>query len=334
MQIFITGVAGFLGSHLADRMIRLGHTIVGIDNLAGGSIENVSSAVAFYQEDCINIDRITALMKGSDIVYHTACSAYDGLSVFSPMYVTNHTFQNSISVISAAIQNNVKRFIFCSSMARYGSLDHLPFTEESKCEPENPYGIAKLAVEKVLESLAKVHNMEYVILVPHNIIGPRQCYQDPYRNVASIMINRILQGHRPIIYGDGQQKRCFSFIDDVMHCFEHALTSPHVNGEIINVGPDEELISITDLCFTICKLMQVDCNPIYVDARPLEVKFATCSANKARQLLGYTTRTSLQQGLTKMIEAIKVQGAKPFKYNRPLEIVSHLTPKTWIECLI
>ena len=334
MKIFITGIAGFLGCHLAERMISLGHEVIGVDNLEGGKLENLPEGVTFYKEDCLNMEHITPLMKGCDVVYHAACAAYDGLSVFSPMYVTNNTFQISLSIISCAIQNNIKRFVHCSSMSRYGKQDKLPFEEDMVCNPENPYGIAKLAVEKILENLADLHSMEYVILVPHNIIGPKQCYEDPYRNVASIIINRILQGKRPIIYGDGNQKRCFSFIEDVIHCFELSLFSPNVLRQVINVGPDEEFVTINELCKIICELMNTQFDPIYVNERPLEVKLATCSANKARKLLNYQTKTSLQEGLTEMIEYIKSKGAKPFIYNRPIEIRNKLLPVTWERKLI
>jgi UDP-glucose 4-epimerase len=333
MKIYITGVAGFLGSHLAERMLKLGHEVVGIDNLEGGYLRNVPSGVEFYEGDCLDLDLLNRTMKGAEVVYHAACTAYDGLSVFSPHYVTQNTFQNSVSTISSAIQNGVRRFVYCSSMARYGKQDRIPFEETMSCNPENPYGIAKLSVEKALEGLATVHQMEYVILVPHNIIGPRQCYEDPYRNVASIMINRILQNKPPIIYGDGNQMRCFSFIEDVIHCFEISLTSPDVNKEIINVGPDEEFVTINQLCQIICRLLKVDFAPTYVAARPLEVHLATCSANKARHLLQYKTQTTLEQGLSHMIEYIKQMGPRPFKYNHKIEILNHLTPKTWSEKL-
>jgi UDP-glucose 4-epimerase len=173
--------------------------------------------------------------------------------------------------------------------------------------------------------------MEYVILIPHNIIGPKQCFEDPYRNVAAIMINRILQGKRPIIYGDGEQQRCFSFIDDVISCFEQALLSPYAHGETINAGPDESPVTVNALCLQICALMGVPFNPIYVTERPLEVKVATCSADKARRLLNYRTKTTLEEGLAKMVEYIRRYGPLPFKYNRPLEINNALTPVTWTQ---
>ena len=212
MKVFITGVAGFLGSHIADALLELGHEVLGCDNLIGGYKDNIPKGVSFYQEDCNNLEKMQHLLRGVDIVYHTACTAYEGLSVFSPKLVVENTMMNTISMASAAIQNGVKRFVYCSSMARYGTQKVIPFTEDMICNPQDPYGIAKLSSEKMLENLCSIHGMELVIAIPHNIIGPRQKYDDPFRNVASIMINLMLQGRQPIIYGDGMQKRCFSFV--------------------------------------------------------------------------------------------------------------------------
>ena len=210
MKIFITGVAGFLGSHLADLMIANGHTVAGNDNMIGGYFDNVPQDVEFHQIDCCDLENLTKAMEGCDIVYHTAATAYEGLSVFSPVLVTKNIFEASVTTITAAIRNNVKRIVYCSSMARYGHHDEVPYKETYECRPQDPYGIAKKAGEDVLRNLCDTHGVEYVIAVPHNIVGPRQKYDDPFRNVMSIMLNRMLQGKQPILYGDGEQKRCFS----------------------------------------------------------------------------------------------------------------------------
>jgi len=334
MRIFITGIAGFLGSHIADKMIQKGHKIIGVDNLVGGSIENVNKEVEFYQEDCNNLKAMFNYMKGSDIVFHAACSAHDGLSVFSPYFITNNTFQISMSVLSAAISNKIKRFVYCSSMSRYGEQDTVPFTEDMVCNPKVPYSIAKYASELVIKQLCELNNVEYVIVVPHNIIGARQKYTDPYRNVAAIMINRILQNKQPVIYGDGMHKRCFSFIDDVIYCLERVLVQDNLNKEIINIGPDEEFITINQLAQTIADIMGFDLDPIYVQQRPLEVELATCSAEKARRLLNYKTTVSLKDGLKSMIDFITSKGPKPFTYNFEIEILNKKTPETWLQQLI
>ena len=174
MKIFITGVAGFLGSHLADLMISQGHKVAGNDNMIGGYTDNVPQDVEFHQVDCCDLENMTKAMEGCDIVYHTAATAYEGLSVFSPVLVTRNIFEASVTTITAAIRNKVKRIVYCSSMARYGHHDELPYKESFECRPQDPYGIAKKAGEDVLRNLCETHGVEYVIAVPHNIVGPRQ----------------------------------------------------------------------------------------------------------------------------------------------------------------
>jgi len=329
MRVFISGIAGFLGSHLADRMLALGHEVIGVDSLIGGNLENVPEEAEFHQIDCSYLNSMVKYTKGCDVLLHAACTAYEGLSVFSPHLVTQNTFQITSTLLSAAIQNDVRRFVFCSSMARYGTQDVLPFTEEMVCRPQDPYGIAKYAAEKLIENLCHVHGMEYVIGVPHNIIGPRQKYNDPYRNVASIMINLMLQGRQPVIYGDGNQKRCFSFVQDCVNCIEQLVTRDDVSGQVFNIGPDEEFVTINELAEVIADIVNFKLDPIYVADRPQEVKFATCSANKARRVLGYKTTIGLREGLEQLACYIHRQGSKRFRYHLDVEILNERTPVTW-----
>ncbi len=332
MRIFITGIAGFLGSHLADSFALDGHEVSGCDSLIGGDFANIGyqKRVTYTRTDCNDVT--ASMLADIDVVYHCAATAYEGLSVFSPKLITQNIVGASVSMISAAIQARVKRFVMCSSMARYGT-NEVPFVESMRPNPQDPYGIGKLASEQMLQNLAKTHGMEYVIAVPHNIIGPRQKYDDPYRNVASIMINRLLQGKQPIIYGNGRQKRCFSYIGDVLPALAKLATAP-VDREIINIGPDEEFVTINHLAATIAEIIGVELDPIYMPDRPCEVQLATCSADKARALLGYETRYTLRESLRSMINDIKQRGTKPFKYHLPVEIQSDLTPETWTKRLI
>ena len=329
-RVFITGIAGFLGSYVADEFIKNGYEVAGNDNLIGGYEDNVPKDAAFYPIDCRSdqIKGIFELFK-PDILVHTAATAYEGLSVFSPSFVTSNIYEASISVFSAAISNNVKKIVNCSSMARYGAIT-TPFKEDDHPKPQDPYGIAKYAVEQTLECLAKVHSIDYVTLVPHNIIGPRQKYDDPFRNVAAIMINRCLQNMPPIIYGDGTQTRCFSFIQDVIDCLMCACIDNSSNGEVINIGPDEEVITINQLAEKVSKLTGYEGDPIYLSDRPQEVKHAICSSNKARRLLNYGTKVSLDEGLSSMVEYIRGRGSFRFNRHIPIEIISELTPKTWV----
>ena len=331
MKIMITGVAGFLGSHLADEFIKHGHTVIGIDNLIGGYYENVPSAVEFYAKDLGDFDAVEQHFRGVDLVVNTACTAYEGLSVVSPALVTRNTSHITAVALSASVKHNVKKFVHMSSMARYGEQDTIPFTEDMTPKPQDPYGIAKYASELLVKNLCETHGMSYVILVPHNIIGPRQKYDDPFRNVASIMTNRMLSGKQPIIYGDGEQKRCFSFINDVIPCAVSACESDEVNGKIINIGPDEEFVTVNQLAFQIAKILDFNLDPIYMPPRPQEVKNANCSSDLARELLNYKTKTLLSDGLKELVDWIKSKGAKPFDYHLPLEFVTEKTPLTWVD---
>jgi UDP-glucose 4-epimerase len=333
MRIFITGIAGFLGSHLADRMINLGHDVLGNDTLIGGYEDNVNHKATLYKVDCCNRERMADIMKNVDVVIHTAATAHEGLSVVSPDFITKNVFQATVSTISAALENKVRRFVYCSSMARYGN-QQTPFTEDMKPMPVDPYGIAKVAGEDTLRMLSDTHGMEWNIAVPHNIVGPRQRYDDPFRNVMSIMINRNLQGKPAIIYGDGLQTRCFSYVDDCIQCLEKLMLDNDIVGQIINIGPDEGTITVKDLANLIANKTGCNLQPIHVDDRPQEVKHATCSADKARQVLNYKTTTDLETAVERTIDYIKKRGTKPFDYTFPLEIVNSKTPRTWKERLI
>lgn len=329
MKIFISGLAGFLGSHIADRMLAMGHEVVGCDNLIGGYEDNVPKNAEFYYHDLKQFAGLRDLLKGCDVVYHTACTAYEGLSVFSPSLVSENTFQISVNLMTAAIQSNVRRFVHCSSMARYGFLPTTPFTEDMECKPQDPYGIAKFSAELLLKNLAMVHGIELTIAVPHNIVGPRQKYDDPYRNVASIMINLMLQKRSPVIYGDGLQTRCFSDVRDDIDCLTQLAFSDTAVGETFNIGPDEEEVTILELYQTIKKIIGFQGDPIFMPGRPQEVKHATCSADKIRRFFGYETKYKLHESMEALVEYIAARGTRQFVYHLPLEIVSELTPDTW-----
>lgn len=162
--------------------------------------------VKFHDLDLSDFDSVNELLNGVDTVINAACTAYEGLSVFSPAFITRNTSHITTVAVSASIKHGIKKFVHMSSMTRYGSQDFVPFLESMTPKPQDPYGIAKYASELITYNLGQTHGMAFVILVPHNIIGLRHKYNDPYRNVASIMINRFLQGKQPAIYGDGSQK--------------------------------------------------------------------------------------------------------------------------------
>jgi UDP-glucose 4-epimerase len=333
MHIFITGIAGFLGSNLAEYYSKKNFKVSGCDNLVGGSLDNIDlNKINFFKADCEDFEKMKKIMTGVDVLCHSAAYAHEGLSTFSPVLISNNNVTGSVSVFTAAIINNVKRIVYCSSMARYGNIK-IPFREDDELKPVDPYGVSKVAAENILKILSKTHNIQYNIAVPHNIIGRRQKYDDPYRNVVSIMINLMLQKRNPIIYGDGNQKRTFSDVDDCIYCLDKLLTDPNIVSQVINIGPDEEFTSINELYRLLSNKLKFNLEPKYLEDRPNEVKEATCSADKARKILGYKTSVSLDKSLDKMIDYIKKKGPKNFQYNYPLEINNEKTPLAWKERL-
>ena len=166
MKILVTGAAGFLGSHLCEKLIELEHEVIGIDNMIGGYQDNVPKKTIFFNFDCCDFDKINKIMSGVDVVYHCAATAHEGLSVFSPIEITKNNYLASITIFTSAIKNKVKRIIFCSSMARYGS-QKTPFTEDMTPKPVDPYGISKVASENVLMNLC---NLVCVVNVRNNVM--------------------------------------------------------------------------------------------------------------------------------------------------------------------
>ena len=237
-------------------------------------------------------------------------------------------------MLSAACQNKVKRFVFLSSMARYGA-GLVPFVEdETPLCPRDPYGIAKVAAEKLTRMLCETHGIEWAVAVPHNVYGPGQRYDDPYRNVAAIFANLMLQGKQPFIYGNGQQRRCFSYVEDCIGpLVTLGLPGNTASGLIVNIGPDGEFITILELAETLAGIIGVDLEPLFVPSRPCEVKDANCSAGRARKVLGFSPKVSLYGGLARMVDWIRRRGPLPFVYDLPLEIVNGETPQTWVKHL-
>ena len=333
MHIFITGIAGFLGSNLSEFYLNKGFKVSGCDNLVGGSLDNINlTKVNFFKANCEDFETMKKITKNVDVLCHAAAYAHEGLSSFSPVLISSNNVTGSVSVFTAAIINKVKRIVYCSSMARYGNIK-IPFKEEDQLKPVDPYGVSKVAAENILKILSETHGIEYNIAVPHNIIGPKQKFDDPFRNVVSIMINLMLQKKRPIIYGDGNQKRTFSDIDDCIYCLDKLLTDPQIVSQIVNIGPDEEYISINELYRLLSNKLKFNLEPKYLKDRPKEVKDALCSADKARKILGYKTNVNLDKSLDKIINYISRKGPRDFQYNYLLEIINEKTPVSWKEKL-
>lgn len=326
--IVVTGVAGFLGSHIATALVSRGHRVIGNDNMIGGFTANIPAGVEYHNTDCCDFQGMVKICQGADVVIHTAATAHEGLSVFSPSFITKNIFDATVTTTSAAIAADVKRFVMCSSMARYGD-QTAPFTEDMDTKPVDPYGIAKAAAEQVLKTLCEVHDMEFNVAVPHNIIGPGQNYTDPYRNVLSIMLNRSLSGKPIYIYGTGQQVRCFSYIDDCVESLIRIALDKNIVNNTINIGPDRGSVTIEQLANMVVAETGSTEPHIYTQGRPQEVSHATCSSDKARELLDFECVTKLEDAITHTADWIRKHGTKEFDYHIPLEIQTHKTPITW-----
>ena len=327
-RIFITGVAGFLGSHLAEWALSQNYEVDGCDNLSLGNKKNIPKGVKFYEYDILDLEKNKTYLSGIDIVFHAAAYPYDNFSLSSPFKVVKNTFSTTASILTAAISNNVTRFVYCSSMSRYGN-NKSPFTEDMEPRPLTPYGIAKTSGENLVKNLAQVYGFEYVICIPHNIFGPRQVYNDPHRNAVSLIINQMLQNRSPIIYGDGEQKRGFSPIQDLIPLFQGLLFSKKTKNQVINIGPDEESLSLNKLIQTLNDIMGKKIKATYRPFRPQEVKTALCSAKKARQILNYKKVISLKAALEKLVRWIEAKGPTKFSYNQTVEIDHLSLSKAW-----
>src|SRR5712664_2812090 len=239
-KVLVTGGAGFMGSWLVDKLIESGHEVVSADNLLGGKKENVNPDCKFVKADLIKRQEVKPLVKDVDLIFHLAAYAAEGQSIFSPISINEFNLIPMNNLLVEAVNNNVERFVFTSSMAVYGDQTP-PFDERADRKPEDPYGAAKSYCENMLEIFARIHDFEQVIIRPHNVYGPRQNIADPYRNVLGIWINRIMRGKPPIIYGDGKQTRAFIYIDDVTPAIANSGLNKRAEGETINVGSDQPI---------------------------------------------------------------------------------------------
>lgn len=322
MKCLVTGSAGFIGSHLVDSLIKQEHSVVGIDDFSGSTTQNIHEFSHQYVADCRNAEAIDDIFRVErpEVVYHLACNAAENKAQFSPVDITSRNYDAFIKVLTPFIKYGGKRFIFTSSIAVYGALQ-TPFKETDKPEPEDLYGITKLAAEQTLKVMSKVHGFEYVIARPHNVYGPRQNMSDPYRNVVTIWMNSLLRKQPCYIYGDGEQRRCFSYIDDVIHVL-YKCGFDLVAGMTFNVGSSKHY-SLNDLARVI------GVKPEYLPERPQEVKEAIADHKQVHTYVGYTEETTLEDGIAKTWEWCKQQGPKEPLYT-PIEIPSDKLPKNWI----
>ena len=295
-KILVTGAAGLLGSWISEHFINLGYQVVGVDNLSGGYLENVHHKVQFYHTALVNKGTIDTIMNNHkfDYVYHFAAYAAVGLSPFIRNFNYTNNILATVNLINGAIKYQVKKFIFASSMDVYGE-QLPPFTEDMTPQPLDPYGIAKYAIEMDLANAHRQFGLNYTVIRPHNIIGPRQNIWDRYRNVAGIFIRKAMAGEDLTVYGDGEQRRAFSDVKYYMDPFTQLMTNDNTDQKIINIGADRvysinELAEIVqDVCFR-----KLNRRPKIVHLEPRdEVKFAWSDHALAHELLNFEDKTDL-----------------------------------------
>jgi UDP-glucose 4-epimerase len=321
----VTGGAGFMGSHVADELLKLGHEVVVIDDLSGGFRENVPGGAAFVRGSVTDHGLIDNLFEKYrfDYVYHLAAYAAEGLSHFIKRFNYNNNLIGSINVINASINHRVKCFVFTSSIAVYGTAQ-LPMTEETIPQPEDSYGIAKYAVELDLKASHEIFGLDYIIFRPHNVYGERQNIGDKYRNVIGIFINKMMQNEPMTIFGDGEQTRAFSYIADVAPAIAGSVEMPGAYNQVFNVGANTPY-SVNYLAKVVAESMERECKVVRLDPR-VEVKHAFSSHEKLESVFGKGASASLEDGVGRMVEWAKNVGVRKGKDFDEIEIERNLPP--------
>lgn len=304
-------------------------------------MRNVPKGCRFVNLDLRHKEAVARHIKRvrPQVIFHDAADASEGRSQFTPLNSTERNYLAYLNLLVPAIRCGLKKMVMASSMSVYGA-QRPPFTEDMPRAPEDIYAIAKASMEHATEILSRIHGFQYTIIRPHNVYGPRQNLQDPYRNVISIFINSLMNKRPFYIYGDGRQRRSFTYIDDYTPYAIRAGLGRRFHGEIFNVGPREE-ISIKDLAKLIIALYFGGAKrcprrllPRFLPPRPLEVKLAFTSQKKAEKMLGYKTSVPIEEGVRRMIEWARSVGPQRCSYLRTgLELVSRNTPSTWTKKL-
>jgi UDP-glucose 4-epimerase len=328
-RALVTGGAGFLGSHVAEALIRRGHDVTAFDDLSGGFRENVPAAAHLIEgsvTDPAVVDRVFAEGRFT-YVYHLAAYAAEGLSHFIRRFNYTNNILGSVNVVNASVNHGVRTFVFASSIAVYGTSPVLPVTEETPPAPEDPYGIAKFAVELDLRACHTLFGLDYIVFRPHNIFGPRQNIGDRYRNVVGIFMNQILTGRPMTIFGDGTQTRAFSYVDDVAPLMAEAVDCPASLNQVFNIGADESC-SLNDLATRVAAAMDV--RPAIEHLPPRhEVQHVHAAHDKLRRVLGTRSATPLAEGLARTASWVRQHGSRASTPFENIEISRNL-PEAWL----
>ncbi|HZZ81593.1 MAG TPA: NAD-dependent epimerase/dehydratase family protein [Gemmataceae bacterium] len=325
-KVLVTGGAGFLGSHVTDALI-MDYEVVVLDDLSGGFVDNVHPNATFIQGTILDHELIDRLFREHKFrqVFHLAAYAAEGLSHFIKRFNYENNLIGSVNLINASVNHGVDSFVFTSSIAVYGA-NQLPMHEDLIPQPEDSYGIAKLAVEQELKASHHMFGLNYVIFRPHNVYGERQNLGDPYRNVIGIFMNQIMQGLPVTVFGDGKQTRAFTHIQDIAPVIASAGANKAAFGQVFNVGADVPY-SVNQLVDCVGDAMGTRPQIKYEEARK-EVMHAYSSHEKVRRYFQCPADTSLTAGLKQMAAWASQAGVRKGKPFSGIEIERGL-PASW-----
>ena len=326
-KALVTGAAGFIGSHVTKHLLKMGYTVVALDDLSGGFRDNIPAEARWVQASVTDYGLLQKLFEAEhfDYVYHLAAYAAEGLSHFIRRYNYENNLIGSVNLINLSVLHSIKCFVFTSSIAVYGA-NQVPMTEDLIPQPEDPYGVSKYAVEMDLKAAHHQFGLNYIVFRPHNVYGEHQNIGDKYRNVIGIFMNQILSGLPLTVFGDGEQTRAFSYIDDVAPVIARSVLTPPAYGEVFNVGGDQPY-TINQLIRVVSKVMGVSPDVTYLPVRK-EVKHAFSSHEKAREFFAVPAPVSLEEGVGRMVAWVRQVGSRKTKDFAAIEIAQGL-PKGW-----
>ena len=325
----VTGAAGFIGAHLTRTLAAAERVdVLALDDLSGGCRDNVPAGVEFVEGSVTDHALVARLFDAHDVrfVFHLAAYAAEGLSHFIRRHNYTNNVIGSVNLINEAIRHEIECFVFTSSIAVYGRIPP-PMRETDTPDPEDPYGIAKLAVERDLAAAHKMFGLPYVIFRPHNVYGEYQNLGDPYRNVVGIFMNQVMQGRAMTIFGDGTQQRAFSYIGDLVPLIADSPWCPQASCEIFNVGADTSC-TVNELAKTVARAMGTPNHPVEHLPPRLEVHTAYSDHTKAARVLGRRSHTPLAEGIDRMATWARTHGVRSSRPFDGVEVLRKL-PESW-----
>ncbi len=325
--VLVTGGAGFIGSHVVDELLKNGHRVVALDDLSGGSRENVHRKAIFVKGSILDPLLLEQLFMTHrfEYVFHLAAYAAEGLSHFVKRFVYSNNLIGSVNLINLSVMHSIKCFVFSSSIAVYGA-GQLPLSEDMTPRPDDSYGISKYAVELELAASQRMFGLDSIIFRPHNVYGERQNIGDAHRNVVGIFMNQIMRNQAVTIFGDGLQTRAFSHVSDVAPLMAAAIDDRRAYNQVFNIGADTPC-SIRELLNIVAREMGADPEVTFLEERK-EVRHAVSDHGKLRSYFDAPETLPLTEGIRRMALWAKTVGPRPPRRFENLEVTRNL-PDGW-----